>query len=733
VPAETPECIHALSSTTFVQAVTQPTLAILVPLLMRGLVERSTPVKRRTAIIISNMAKLVPEPWMAAPLLPKLLPGLKKLRDEVADPECRAVATKAFETLFGAADCKDEAEALAKAASMAAAATTEGDKATKAAAADAKAAAGGDAPLPPAVAAQRAALVEALALANLDLSGALAGAAGGGAAAPAAAALIDASLAHGAWAAHALAAAREWSEAEWCAAMAGALAPLVRLSLAADAAALKVGALAVDVLNRAYFAATGKARSAGDGDVGVTDPDADDATIPDLCKCEFSLAYGGKILLNTAKLHMKKGKKYGLIGPNGCGKSTLMKAIANGQLEGFPSKAELRTCYVEHDIQAIQESFSVLQYVLSDPMVAESLKADEPGEVQVIRQLSSLGFTDKMIHGNVTALSGGWKMKCALARALLSNVSLMLLDEPTNHLDVKNAAWLTDYIASLTDVSCMLVSHDTGFLDKVCSHIIHYESFKLRAYKGNLTNFVAKKPEARAYYELSATQFKFSFPEPGFLDGVRSKDKAILKCMKASYTYPGRDTPQIKDASVAISLSSRVVVHGPNGAGKSTLIKCITGEVEPQGGTVWKHPAVRIAYVAQHAFHHIEEHLQSTPMEYLQWRYASGEDREGLAKASRMLSEEQQKKMNQPIMLGGVKLVVQELLARRKSGKSYEVRRRGAARGGEARRGAPPPPPRRAPPRPTARAPPPPFLSLPPLLFSTRWPLSASPRTRTSG
>jgi elongation factor 3 len=309
----------------------------------------------------------------------------------------------------------------------------------------------------------------------------------------------------------------------------------------------------------------------------------------------------------------------------------------------------------------------------------------------------------------------------------------MLLDEPTNHLDVKNAAWLTDYIASLTDVSCMLVSHDTGFLDKVCSHIIHYESFKLRAYKGNLTNFVAKKPEARAYYELSATQFKFSFPEPGFLDGVRSKDKAILKCMKASYTYPGRDTPQIKDASVAISLSSRVVVHGPNGAGKSTLIKCITGEVEPQGGTVWKHPAVRIAYVAQHAFHHIEEHLQSTPMEYLQWRYASGEDREGLAKASRMLSEEQQKKMNQPIMLGGVKLVVQELLARRKSGKSYEVRRRGAARGGEARRGAPPPPPRRAPPRPTARAPPPPFLSLPPLLFSTRWPLSASPRTRTSG
>lgn len=72
----------------------------------------------------------------------------------------------------------------------------------------------------------------------------------------------------------------------------------------------------------------------------------------DLCNCEFSLAYGGKILLNNARLHLKRGQRYGLCGPNGAGKSTLMRAIANGQLDGFPPKSELRTVYVEHDIDA---------------------------------------------------------------------------------------------------------------------------------------------------------------------------------------------------------------------------------------------------------------------------------------------------------------------------------------------------------------------------------------------
>lgn len=366
---------------------------------------------------------------------------------------------------------------------------------------------------------------------------------------------------------------------------------------------------------------------------------------------------------------------------------------------------------MEHDIQSEHADLSVVQYVLVDPLVREALGISpipegppipvmgagvvtremedaiaanakiaqdaaeaSPAEAKakVVEQLAGLGFSAPMIAGPVTGLSGGWKMKLALARVILSKVELALLDEPTNHLDVQNAAWLTEYLVGLTDVSLMVVSHDSQFLDAVCTHIVHYEGFRLRTYKGNLSCFVEKKPEAKSYYELSETAVKFAFPEPGFLDGVKSKDKAILKMSTASYTYPGRDKPSVIGASIACSLSSRVVIHGRNGAGKSTLVKMLTGEIEPSEGGVWKHPSLRIAYVAQNAFHHIEEHLNLSPSEYIQWRYASGEDREALVKVSRVITEEEEKRMAAVQTLNGVKLVVKELLARRKSGRSWE-------------------------------------------------------------
>ncbi len=118
------------------------------------------------------------------------------------------------------------------------------------------------------------------------------------------------------------------------------------------------------------------------------------------------------------------------------------------------------------------------------------------------------------------------------------------------------------------------------------------------------------------------------------------QDRAILKMHNMSFTYPGRDSPQVRDVSLQVSLSSRVACVGANGAGKSTLIKVLTGETEPTTGTVWKHPNLRIAYVAQHAFHHIEQHLDKTPNEYIQWRYAIGEDREALQKVDRKVTEE---------------------------------------------------------------------------------------------
>lgn len=263
-------------------------------------------------------------------------------------------------------------------------------------------------------------------------------------------------------------------------------------------------------------------------------------------------------------------------------------------------------------------------------------------------------------------------MKLALARAMLMKADILLLDEPTNHLDVKNVAWLMNYLNNLKGVSSMIVSHDSGFLDTVCTDIIHYENRKLKTYRGNLSKFVEQKPEARVYYELSESTLKFVFPEPGYLEGIKTKDKAILKMQRVNFTYPGAAKQTLFDITVQCSLSSRVAVIGPNGAGKSTMIKLLTGELEAIEGVVWKHPNLRVAYVAQHAFHHVEQHLDMTPNEYIRWRYAFGEDREEQDKVSRKLKEEEEKKLTEKVVVEGSKRVLDCLLGRRKLKKGYE-------------------------------------------------------------
>merc|ERR1711957_462209 len=162
---------------------------------------------------------------------------------------------------------------------------------------------------------------------------------------------------------------------------------------------------------------------------------------------------------------------------------------------------------------------------------------------------------------------------------------------------------------------------------------------------------------------------------------------------KCTFTYPVNDTPTLFDISVQVSLSSRVACIGENGAGKSTMIKLLVGEIEPQLGEVWKHPNARIAYVAQHAFHHIESHLSKTPNEYIRWRFANqGEDNESLVKATMQFSEEElalQKKPYEIKVLDEVsgkiskyKKVVAELCGGRKTNKSkdyeYEIRYAGS-------------------------------------------------------
>jgi elongation factor 3 len=261
-------------------------------------------------------------------------------------------------------------------------------------------------------------------------------------------------------------------------------------------------------------------------------------------------------------------------------------------------------------------------------------------------------------------------------------------------LDVINVAWVKTYLNSLTNVTSIIVSHDSGLLNDCCTHILSFDNLKLHTFKGNLDEYVKANPSARAYFTLTASkEKKFKFPQPGPIEGVKSKGKALMKMANCTFTYPVNDKPTLFDITIQVSLSSRVACIGENGAGKSTMIKLLVGEVEPQVGEVWKHPNARVAYVAQHAFHHIESHLDKTPNEYIRWRFANnGEDKESLVKVSMQFTEEELKLQKTPFeiqivdeasgKISKVKKVVGELMGGRKQNKSkeyeYEVRYAGS-------------------------------------------------------
>ncbi|KAH0161635.1 ABC transporter domain-containing protein, partial [Aureobasidium melanogenum] len=390
----------------------------------------------------------------------------------------------------------------------------------------------------------------------------------------------------------------------------------------------------------------------------------------EIVNATFSLGYGGMLLLSHTNLRLLKGHRYGLCGRNGAGKSTLMRAIANGKLEGFPPQDEVRTCFVEHN-QGEDADLTILNYCLKDP----ELQAE--GQDRIVAVLEEVGFSsgpEGRQSEKVGSLSGGWKMKLALARAMLMRADVFLLDEPTNHLDVANVKWLQEYLKTHTDITSLIVSHDSGFLDEVCTDIIHYEQKKLVNYKGNLAAFVKQKPEAGAYYTLSASQVQFKFPPPGILTGVKSNTRSILRMTDCNFTYPGASKPSLQGVSCQLSLSSRVAIIGANGAGKSTLIKLLTGETIPQTGKVEKHPNLRIGYIKQHALEHVEMHLEKTPNQYLQWRYANGDDREVLMKGTRQLTDEDKAQMEKFVDLGpGMgQRRIESIIGRQKWKKSFQ-------------------------------------------------------------
>ena len=265
----------------------------------------------------------------------------------------------------------------------------------------------------------------------------------------------------------------------------------------------------------------------------------------DLCDCKFSLAYGSKILLNNARLHLKRGKRYGIVAQKSAGKTTLLRSIANYQIDGFPTADQLKTCFVDTDVQGFKRSMTVAEFV-QETTNEEGLTLQDCKDM-----LLKVEFTPEMIEMPVTSLSGGWRMKLALARAMLRKADILLMDEPTNHLDVLNVQWVVDYLTGpeCEHVTSPIVSHDTGSLEKTATNIIHFADLKLSTYKGAMTQFVERFPEAKSYFDLTASSLKFSFPEPGPLEGVRSKGKPLMTMTNVSFTTPAQPAKSSKTST----------------------------------------------------------------------------------------------------------------------------------------------------------------------------------------
>ena len=597
---EVPKTIMLLSATTFVQEVDSPTLALMTPLLSRGLSERPTATKRKVAVIIDNMSKLVDNERTVRPFLPKLLPGLIKIETTMSDPEARSVVQRAINTLRQVGNVTGDGSDVKPLEDVDQGKTRE---------------------------------LVTKSVTELGMSG------------------PDTLLDYLAMLAMNMANARNFEHSEW----EGTLMRYLALLRPSDVE--KNRKVVMDLLQALAKSTGEEAEVFEDEEEGV-----------DLCNCQFSLAYGAKILLNTATLRLKRGHRYGLCGRNGSGKSTLMRAIQNGQVEGFPSPEEVRTWYVEHDLDGSEGDQSIIDFIVAD----KRLNVDRDSASATLKEM---GFDDQRQNSSIFSLSGGWKMKLALARAVLFRADILLLDEPTNHLDVLNVKWITDYLNSLTNTTSIIVSHDSKFLNNVCTDILHLNRFKIKRYPGNLDAFVKRVPEARSYTELnSGEDYSFKLPNPPLLDGVKTKEKSLVKMRDVTFQYPNTPAPQLRGITMQLSLSSRVAVLGPNGSGKSTLVKLIVGDTEPNSGELWKHPNLVIGYVAQHAFHHIDQHLDKTPLEYMLWRYQTGEDLEEHLKQSRQLTPEEEQAMKNGAVYEheGVKRIIEDIVGRKKLKNSFQ-------------------------------------------------------------
>jgi elongation factor 3 len=574
------DAVESLASCVFVQNVEAPALAITTPILLRGLNDKKTITKRLTCVIIDNMCKLIEHPKEILPFYAQLKIKLEFCTETISDPEARKVSERALNTLKSACSVDENSKFIKTVEEMTL--LLENELAT-----------------------------HSIIITNRNAYKFMV--------------ILVTNMCNGQF----------FELEEW--------RKVFEKYIPNEP---NVKTVAETILKVTMESFTVKEEHFEDTEEGK-----------DLYKGTFSLAYGALTLLNNTHLHLKQNRFYGLLGPNNCGKTTLMRAIANEQVEGFPKKDELKTIFVEHEIKEMEvgedeRGFPILNIDLCGAdwvvhccnVIYEMRPLVTRGQVEVVMEEIGFGNAKKDVGKDraadmemgVTTYSGGWKMKMQLCAATLMNADILMLDEPTGHLDVTNIAWIKKWLSEFIQKggSIITTSHDSTFLNEMCTHLIDFQNRKLKMFTGKhgnvLSEFVEKFPEKKGYFELKNNVVKFTFPEPGPLEGIKSLSKTLMKMKNVTYQYPSRDTPTIFDVNIECSRVSRVGVIGANGAGKSTAIKILIGELKPTKGEVTKHPDMRTAYIAQHAFHHLEKHLQKTPTQYIMWRFAGNEDKEGI-------------------------------------------------------------------------------------------------------
>ena len=385
---------------------------------------------------------------------------------------------------------------------------------------------------------------------------------------------------------------------------------------------------------------------------------------------------GNQIVFVEASAALQRGEKVGLVGPNGAGKTTLFRLITGqeqpdegtvssdrGIVIGYFSQdvGEMAGCSAvaavmdgSGPVSAVAAELKRLEAAMADP--ARGGEMDEIvaryGEVQARFEeldgyaldgrarevLAGLGFSDEMTDGDVGALSGGWKMRVALARILLMRPDAMLLDEPSNHLDIESLIWLEAFLKGY-EGALMLTSHDRAFMNRIVTRVVEIDAGSLTSYAGDYEFYEGQRAlnerQQQAQFErqqaMLAKEIKFIErfkARASHAAQVQSRVKKLDKIERVEppkrrqtvqFDFPpaprsGDDVVALKGVDkryggrviyegldFSVSRRERWCVMGVNGAGKSTLLKLVTGTTEPDGGSVSLGGSVKLGYFAQHA------------------------------------------------------------------------------------------------------------------------------------